>query len=466
MITVEKRDGMNVRLTHIQDESKSRQLDIFIFVPGELSLNEHVLTEDEFYHNALHSKHTYHSDKNLLPLVHSRLASRGKLSSDQYRLSLSLYAFQYVIALEKTSHALFNHPFLEQKLEDIDSDHIEEAYEANEYLNAVIDAKLLAESILRKLRRGVPSDKKLLRYFENIDNYLSWITEQRFLALIAHLPRSKMYSEVKSQLLDTASSENEYRKEKKYNSRHAMRDTTRMSNKMRLLRRLIEYPVTLRENTIKLGGTTNKVVKGSATAIVMLFVSFMILQAQGMFSEVTLLLILVLSGIYAVREVFKDDLKNALWRWMRKGKPKWRREFSDNSSKQIVGKKTEWLEYRNYDRLEEIIQKTRKGKVSQREESILHYKSHTDLSSTKFLSGYEQIREAMTIDFRVFARLMEKGSQRIYRLKDDQVVKESVEKRHLINLITRLHDSNGEPIIQRWKIIMNRSKIVDIEAIE
>ncbi|WP_087018003.1 hypothetical protein [Thaumasiovibrio subtropicus] len=467
MITVEKRDGMQLRLTHVQSETKERELEVFLFVPGELDLSPHVLTEDDFYHSAIHSKQTYYSNKNLLPLVHSRLASRGKLSTEQYRLSLSLYAYQYVLALEKTAHSLLHHPFVDKKRDNVESeDMLDEAYEANEYWDAVIDAKLLAESILRKLRRNIPSDKKLLKYFENIDNYLSWTTEQQFLALIAHLPRGDMYPDIKDQLMETVQSENHYREEKRYNSRHAMRDPTRMSNKMRLLRRLIEYPVTLREKTTELGGTMNKIVKGSATAIVMLFVSYMILQAQWFLKDVTALFIVTLSGIYALREVFKDDLKNALWRWIRKGRPKWQKTYFDSTSSTQVGRKREWLEYLAYNKLDETIQKARRGKVSQREEVILHYKSESKLSITKFLSGYEQTREAILFDLRAIARLMEKGSQRIYRLKEDKVIKESVEKRHLINLITRTLDDNEEPVVQRWKIVMTRSKIVDIESIE
>ncbi len=43
-----------------------------------------------------------------------------------------------------------------------------------------------------------------------------------------------------------------------------MQDPTRMSNKMRLLRRLIEYPVTMNEKTVELGKNTRKIVTGAA----------------------------------------------------------------------------------------------------------------------------------------------------------------------------------------------------------
>jgi len=397
VITVDKKDGHKLKISHVIQETTNRQLDIYIFVPGELGLTSNIISDEEFYHNAIHGKRTYYSDVNL--------------SIEQYRLSLSLYAYQYALALEKETHNL-----LENK-ESVTLDDVSELSE-------------LTIRILKRLRRNVPTDKKLLKYYENIDNYLSWFTEQRCLAMVAHLPRGNEYPEIKELLLDICASEEQHRIKHKYNSERAMQDQTRMSNKMRLLRRLIEYPVTMKEKTIELGKNTRKIVT------------------------------------YAIREVFKDDLKKMLWRWLRKGRARWRKQFFDANTDHLIGRQFEWMEYISYDKLPESIRKTRKHKVSNREETILHYKSTTRMSPTKFLSGYEQTRESIILDLRVVASLMEKGSQRIYQLKDGQVTKESVEKRHLINLITKETDEDNTVRIQRWKIIMNRSKIVDIEPVE
>ncbi len=244
-----------------------------------------------------------------------------------------------------------------------------------------------------------------------------------------------------------------------------MQDPTRMSNKMRLLRRLIEYPVTMNEKTVELGKNTRKIVTGAAAGIVMIFVTLILIKARGMLGDITASFIVVLSFIYAAREVFKDDLKTMLWRWMRKGKARWRKQFFDANTGHVIGRQLEWLEFVNYDSLADVIRKTRKHNVSHREETILHYKSTTRMSPTKFLSGYEQTRESIILDLRAVASLMEKGSQRLYQLNDGQVTKESVEKRHLINLITQETDEDKTVRIQRWKIIMSRSKIIDIEAI-
>lgn len=447
MITVEKKDGHKIKISHVIQETTNRQLDLFIFVPGELGLNSHIISADEFYHNAIQGKRTYYSDVNHLPLVHSRLASRGKLSTEQYRLSLSLYAFQYALALEKTTQALLD------SQEERTQEEVEEVAQ-------------LTIRILKRLRRNVPSDKKLHKYYENIDNYLSWFTEQRLLELVAHLPRNSEYSNIKTMLLEVCENEAEHRLNHEYNSSKARSDLTRMSNKMRLLRRLIEYPVTMKEKTDELGQNTRKIVTGFAAGFVMIFVTLMLIKARGVLGDITASFILALSFIYAAREVFKDDLKLMLWRWVRKGKPKWRKQFYDVNTNQLIGRQLEWMEYCSFKNLDEEIRQIRKHKVSQREETILHYKSTTRMSPTKFLSGYEQTLESLMLDLRGITKLMEKGSQKIYQLNDGQVSKESVDKRHLINLITRERDEDNTVRIQRWKIVMNRSKIVDIEPIE
>ncbi len=447
MITVDKKDGLSLKISHIVDESKQQTLEIFLFVPGELGLSPDILKESDFYYNSISSHRTYFSNQNHLPLVHSRLAQRGRLSSEQYRLSLSLYAYQYALALEKSSADL-----TKDDQEEITIEEFEEVIS-------------LALDILKRLRRSVPYEDQLKRYYANIDNYLSWYTEQKFLSLVAHLPRSKSNADIRNRLIEICEKEHNYRIDKSYNSQKARADLTRMSNKMRLSRRLIEYPIVLKERTNAMGNNVKRMVKGSATAFVMLFVSLMIIQARGLLGEITVSFIFAISFIYAIREIFKDDLRDALWRWIQKGKPKWRKIYSDPTSGKQIGRKIEWLEYQSFSNLAKDVQAIRKRRVSQREEVILHYKSQTKMAITKFMSGYEQTRESMNVDLRPLSRLMEKGSQKIYLLNEGQVSKEAVEKRHLINLVIKETTDDKNVELYRWKIIVNRSKIVDIEQI-
>ena len=450
MITVDKHDGITLRISHALASSKKCRLDWYLFVPGELELTPEVLTESEIYYNAIHQQRVYFSNETLLPLVHSRLAKRGRLSNTQYRVSLSLFAYQYVVALDKAIGELRQRP---NDADPVTEDEIDEVIQ-------------LALDILKRLRRSIPYDETLKRYYANIDNYLSWYTGQKFLALVAHLPREGDYHTIKERLIAIVEKEAAHRKLNDYNSHSVRHDATRMSNKMRLLRRLIEHPIRLTEKTISLGNNMKRAVKGFATGLVMLFVTALAILARDYLGEITLSFIIAMSLVYAMREIFKDDLRDALWRWLSRGKPKWRKRYSDPTTGNLVGQKVEWLDYTRLSQLPDRIQHIRKKRVAQREEQILHYRSQTEMSTSKFMSGYEETRESLLLNMRFLTRLMDKGSNRIYLLNNGQVTRESVEKRHLLNLIVKEDTLNGQINYYRWKIVLNRSRIVDIEQIE
>ncbi len=449
MISVDKQDSITLKISHSLAKSKKVDLDFYLFVPGELGLRPDILSETDFYHSAITQKRAYYSDKTLLPLVHSRLAKRGRLSTRQYRVSLSLFAYQYVIALDKAVEGL----------NKLSGDNVTED-EVDEVLELSID-------ILKRLRRAIPFEESLKRYYVNIDNYLSWYTEQKFLSLVAHLPREGDYSTVKQRLITLCEKEQAHRKLNNYNSERVREDVTRISNKMRLLRRLIEHPIVLKEKTGSMGANMKRMIKGVATGLVMVFVTTTVITARDYLGEISASFIIAMSFIYALREIFKDDLRDMMWRWIRKGKPKWRKRYYDPSTNKMVGRKLEWLDYTSYSKLPDRIQQIRKKRVVQREEQVLHYRAATDMSTSLFLSGYDQTRETINVSVRALTRLMDKGSNKVYRLNDkQQVTKESVEKRHLLNLIIKEDNHLGEVNYYRYKIVMNRSKIVDIEQVE
>ncbi|MGP5562611.1 MULTISPECIES: hypothetical protein [Halomonadaceae] len=466
MINVERKNSFQLRLTRRLKEETSHTLDVYLFVPKELGLSTHVISEEAFYHGAISVSRTYYSDEYHLPLVHSRLASRNQLGSDSYRLSLSLYAYQYVGALERTTQAML---VSARKLRHATSDQRQESGELQELADGLRDQLYemsdLSEGILKRLRRNSPTDERLYKYFANIDNYLSWFTEQQLLALVAHMPRGGEFSEIKRRFIIVCQRESDYRKEQEYNAERVMEDPTRMSNKMRLLRRLIEHPITLKQRALELGSGEQKAVKALATAVVMTFVSLGVLHLRSVLGDVTALFVLALALLYAMREVFKDDLRNTLWRWLRRGRPKWRRQYIDPTRNQSVGRQLEWFDYKRYAALDADIQQMRRRTVAQREEEVLHYRSSSRMSPTRFLSGYEHTRETLHIDLSMLTRLMSKEKHFIYRLKEGQAVRESVERRHLFNLVIRETGSEDTTYLARWKVVVSRSGIVDVEKV-
>lgn len=48
MVTVDKQDSVTLKISHALAESKSVDLDIYFFVPGELGLNADIISESDF----------------------------------------------------------------------------------------------------------------------------------------------------------------------------------------------------------------------------------------------------------------------------------------------------------------------------------------------------------------------------------------------------------------------------------
>ncbi|MGO3244217.1 MAG: hypothetical protein ACTIKU_13165 [Halomonas sp.] len=466
MINVERKNSFQLRLTRRLKEETSHNLDIYLFVPGELGLSTQLISEEAFYHAAINVSRTYYSDEYLLPLVHSRLASRNRLGSDSYRLSLSLYAYQYVVAMERTTQAMLVNAnklrHARQEGREDNSEVQESAAGLHDQLHEMIN---LSDGILKRLRRNQPTDDSLYKYFANIDNYLSWFTEQQLLALMAYMPRGGEFADIRRRFISVCHREDEYRSEQQYNAGRVMADPTRMSNKMRLLRRLIEHPITLKQEALELGGGEQKAVKALATAVVMTFVTLGVLQLRSVLGDISALFVLAMAVLYAMREVFKDDLRNTLWRWLRKGRPKWRRQYLDPTRNAVVGHQLKWFDYKRFTSLGDDIQLMRRRTVAQREEVVLHYRSSSRMSPTRFLSGYEHTRETLNLDISMLTRLMSKGKHHIYRLKDGQAVREGVERRHLFNLVIRETGSEDTAYLARWKVVVSRSGIVDVEKV-
>ena len=199
MIQVDLKEGYALELSHILKEATHQNLDVYLFVPVDLGLDNKTISEANFYHTGFNSRRTYFSSRPHLPLAYGRLAEKGKITTEQYRISLSLYGYQYAVGLDQLCQDIRNTE--EQEL----------------HLSAIEEIIDLSQTVLKRLRRQKPEKPALKQYYRNIDNYLSWFTEQRFLSLIAHLPRHKDYKEIRAALLEVCGCELKHRQKQNYN---------------------------------------------------------------------------------------------------------------------------------------------------------------------------------------------------------------------------------------------------------
>jgi hypothetical protein len=454
-IKVKQEEKLAIKLIHQIKQGKFRRIDVYFSLPKEMGINKTTLPETEYFNAAIKGRRAYYTEGLHLPLLHTRFASRMKRSTDEYKNNLNLFAYQYIVALDTDT---------DETLNISDSDGLSDFYQA---ANEVVEQCV---TILKKHRSHIPSDAKLLAVFENVDNYLSWYTEQSILRMLAKKSRQSEFSEARLALLAICKDENNYRQQKGYNTGTTLSDANRISNKMRLLRRLIEYGVIFNSQTYELGNITRKVVTGVATALIMSVVLILIIKTQGAFSNLSALMIFLLSVIYGVREVFKEDFKNILWRWIRKGKPKWFRVLTDSTSKNEIAIQKVWLDYIKAKKLPIQVIDLLAQRHSQNRQSaeFLHYRIETKVHNLGFQAGYDTLEETIVFSLRPFARYLERGTGKVYEQNSpdnnkEKVQSTTIERRYQVNVVVAINQGLYTEEFERHKITLNRNGIIEIE---
>ncbi|MEL4470868.1 hypothetical protein [Shewanella algae] len=445
-LRIKQEENLSIKFSHLMDVGEQRKLDLYFSLPKEMGIGPQSLNEEEYYFSAILGRRSYYSDGLHLPLVQSRFVSQKKRTVEEFRLYLNLFAYQFVVAMEN------------------DAKEISRQSEPENFYPLLEELTEQTAILLKKFRRNEPADAKWKHYFENADNYLSWFCEQQLLKLLAHGPRNSDFSHISDKVITLCRVENNYRAERHYNSAQTLQDPNRIANKMLLLRRLIQQGVVLKEEIKPLGTGLKKLTTGLATALVMLVVSALIIKAQGVFSGVTLVLVLVLALIYGAREIFKDDVRNALWRYIQRGRPRWNRILRDTTNQKFIAKQLVWLEFMRSQDLPKDVKEILRRRHSQNkvDAEILHYGIQTKVADTEFLSGYNTLQEQVVFSLVPFARYLERGKAKIYTETDGRISNESVERRYQINLVAVLKEGKQAPRYARYKITMNRSQIVDV----
>ncbi|MDU0353979.1 hypothetical protein RS130_08580 [Paraglaciecola aquimarina] len=442
-------ESLSIKISYPLLPSDQQRLDLYFSLPDEMGIGPKTLTEEQYFHSSIQSHSAYYSDQLHLPLVRSRFVSQQKGEQTDYRLNLNLFSYQIRIAL------------------DTDITHTLKLKECEDFYPQAIELAEQISGLLKKLRRYTPPDKKLKAFYENADNYLSWQVEQSFLKLLSRAPKSADYSSERNFLLALCRRENQYRADNRYNSQLTLSDPNRITNKMRLLQRLIEYGVVFQKQVKNLNSNLNRMVRGTVTAVIMAFVTLLVLNARTNFTEVTIALVSMLGIVYGLREIFKDDLTRIIWRWIQKGRPRWKVIFTHSVSKVRVATQTLWLEYiRNRDLPQQVdhLFQTRRQQNKQAAQ-LLHFRSDTKVNSKSFLPGYDAIQQRLNFNLTPFIRFLKKGEGRLYSLDGSKITKQAVERRYQINLVLVHTNKQHQQQVQRYKITLNRSHIINIEAI-
>ena len=444
-------ENLSIKITHQLLPQAQQRIDLYFSLPVEMGISPSTLNSEDYFYSNIKSHSAYYSDQLHLPLVRSRFISQrfegeNKDKQSDYRLNLNLYSYQLKIAL------------------DADIKQTLKLKTAEEFYPAAIELAEQIASLIKKLRRYTPSDSKLSSFFDNADNYLSWQIEQSFLKLLSKGPKNSDFSTEREFLLSFCRDENNYRIACKYNSQVTLNDPNRITNKMRLLQRLIEYGVVFQKQTRYLDVNLKRLVRGGVTAVIMAFVMLLVLNARSSFTEVTVALIAFLGVIYGLRETFKEDLTSLIWQKIQKGRPKWQNLFRHSVNQKRILSQILWLEYIHAKDLPKAVNELFQQRRQQNKQAarLLHFRCDNKVLAKEFLPGYNEIQQQIFFNLTPFVRFLKKGAGRLYNLEGQKISSQAVERRYQVNLILRNIDTQGEHL-QRFKITLNRSEIVNIE---
>tara|TARA_R110000744_G_scaffold50689_6_gene109425 strand:+ start:523 stop:1896 length:1374 start_codon:yes stop_codon:yes gene_type:complete len=443
-------ENLSIKVSYQLLPNDHQRLDLYFSLPVEMGIGPKTLAEEHYFHSSIESHSAYYSDQLHIPLVRSRFISQTKGEQSDYRLNLNLFSYQIRIALDND---------IKQTIKLRESESF--------YPQAIVLAEQIS-GLLKKLRRYTPPDKKLSPFFENADNYLSWQVEQSFLRLLSRGPKSSDFTTERNFLFALCRSENEYRETNQYNSQTTLDDPNRITNKMRLLQRLIEYGVVLQQEVKSLNQNLKRIVSGSVTTIIMAFVMMLVLNARANFTEVTIALVGMLGFIYGLREIFKDDITRVIWRSIQRGLPKWRNIYTNSINKTRIASQTIWLEYIRDKDLPKQVNKLFQNRRHQNKQAaqLLHFRSDTKVNAKSFMPGYDEIQQRIFFNLTPFIRFLKKGEGRLYSLDGSKITKQAVERRYQINVVLMQTDKQDLQRMQRYKITLNRSTIVNIEAMK
>lgn len=442
-------ENLSIKVSYQLLPQEYQRIDLYFSLPVEMGISASTLDEHDYFYSSISSHCAFYADQLHLPLVRSRFISQTKGEQTDYRLNLNLYSYQIRMAL------------------DTDIKQTLKFKSAEEFYPLSIELAEQTTDLLKKLRRYTPSDAKLSSYFENADNYLSWHVEQSFLKLLSKGPKSSEFSTERDYLFELCKKEQAYREEKQYNSQITLEDPNRITNKMRLLQRLNEYGVVFKKETRYLDMNLKRLVRGTVTAVIMGFVMMLVLNARSTFTEITLMLIALLGVIYGLRETFKDDITSLIWRAVKKGRPKWQNRFSHSVDEKRIAVQTLWLEYLNKKDLPDDVDKLLQKRRQQNKQAahLLHFRSDSKVIAKEFLPGYDEIQKRIYFNLTPFVRFLKKGEGRLYSLDGKKITRQAVERRYQINLVL-VHSNKQEQHAQRFKITLNRSQIINIEAMD
>lgn len=444
MFSLKRKGNFRLQLTRTLKQPGRYTVELYLFTPHESRFSNWTLTEQQFFFGSL--KHRFRlmglPDKDRI----GKADRAFMLLSPHYEIMYGSWLFQYRASMERLRQ--------QQKSPESAAEPVKRALR-------------LSQNFAQRLRKATPAQSKQQRYYRLVDIYFSWLSEQFFLECMTREGWSELDQELQDAIREFLQQELQHRGKFKYaNDFHG--NPTRVWNRMRLYRRLLEYPLLLRSEVNELGAGTRKAVKAASTMLIMSLFTYFLFNVRAGSQKLSLALLLSIAFIYALRDLLRDDMVTGITRWLRKGRPRWKIRLLTPYTNKLLAQQKAWLDYRKVPELPQQVLE-RSGKWAAHEErQIICYRSVLDLD--KAALEQDQIQERLRIDCEGLCEMIQTTRNNLFVLADQQdlsspVQAHSIEKQHDYNLLlVYTGPGQGYSLAQRWRLQLARNGIVQCES--
>ncbi|MBY6033216.1 hypothetical protein [Marinobacter daepoensis] len=445
MFTLRRKGNYQLQLTRSLTGAGRYDVELYLFTPHEGSLSSRALSEKRFYFSSLEHR------LRLLGLPDQDRAAKADQSftllSPHYEIRQGSSLFQYRASLDR----------LRQQ--------IETSGLSDELLKRALR---LSEKFAQRLRKSAPEQSSQQRYYRLLDTCFSWNAEQFFLECMTLENYDALAPGLQASALEFLQQEALHRKTQDYTS-NFKGTPTRIWNRMRLYHRILEYPLLLRTRVTELGEGTRKLVKAATTTLVMLLFTYLLFNIRDVGqTTLSLTLLLGIALIYAIRDLLRDDMINAVTLWLRRGKPRWKVRLSTPYTSRSAGQKKVWLDYRKARELPAKVREQAQRWTSNDEQQVICYRSALSLEKATF--ERDHLQDRISLDCEALCELVQPTTVKLYAWKDpehtaDGVKAHPIEKQHDYQLLLLCTEPGKEKnSAQRWQLRLSHAGIVQCKS--
>ncbi len=445
MFSLKRKGDYQLQLDRILRTPGRYNVELYLFTPLEVDLSARTLTEEQFYFGSI--SHRF----GLLGIQSKDRASKSDTSysllSPHFEIAHGGWLFQYKASMDRLRQQLLSGEVAAAE--------------------PIARALRLSQTYAQRMRKDIPQQNKVRRYFRQMDIYFSWFAEQFFLECQTLEGYDALDEELKQAVAEFLQQEARIRKERDY--LHDFQGTpTAIWNRMSLYNRLLEYPVSLRAKVTELGSGTRKLVKAASTMVIMSLFTYLLFTAREFSQTLSITVLLSIALIYAIRDLLRDDMIDMLTRWLRKGKPRWRIRLLMPYTGQQLAQQQVWLDYRKLPELPRAVAEHSGKWANSEERQVILYRSLLNLDKAALED--DEIRERITLDCEQLCELIKESRDRLYLLADNEdgtqeVQVHRIERQQDYNLLVVFREPGQDHSnAQRWRLRLGANGVVQCES--